>query len=257
MSVRRHELLVECEGDPAPLHAFVEAVAGSGFVDWPDLDPAAGLEGLEATLIADGAPRAVAWRVASDTIRWAKRRQDLARLEAERLPGRQPLDLAAIVPVPARVLAGGLRAGRRWMRAAWGMKRPLTGPVDLHVAQEIRNRRGPKSAKRPSSWTVTRARYVWYDDQTPRRALELLALRNADLAVSLAIDGQSVTLGTPDSAARALSIEAAIDALREAGWSVERAGANLHRAGRGADTKLVSGAGLRRLAADAAFGRAA
>lgn len=257
MSVRRHELAVSIDGDPALLHAFVAAVAGPGFVDWPDLDPADGLEALEAHLIVDGAPRAHAWRVASDTVRWAKRRQDLARLEAERLPGRQPLDLAAIVPVPTRVLAGGLRAGRRWMRAAWGMPRPIGCLVDLHVAQEIRHRRGPKSAKRPASWTVTRARYVWHDVDTPRRALELLALSHPALEFALTVDGQPVPLGTPESAAHALSIEAAIDALRAAGWTVARAGARLHAATRGRETLRLTAVGLRRLAARAAFGRAA
>lgn len=185
-----HELAVEALGDPAPLYALVAACEGPGFVDWPDIDPLAQREYLEARLISDRTPVEVARRVAYDVLSIARDRQDRARSEAERNPARQPLDLNRIVPIPpAIVRAGCVPDGRAWMRDNWGCEAPL-GRVDLQVQQRIRRNRGRPSPKNKGNWSITTASYRWWSDGTPTAALRRLVVRWPTLDFRLTIDGR-------------------------------------------------------------------
>jgi len=189
---RWHVLTAEISGDPAPLHDLVGKVAGSGFYDFTDSDPEGELEGLEAILISQGTPRALARKVAREIVDMARDRRDRARSEAERYPGRQPLDLARIVPIPARVLKAGIVVGAAWQLANWGgVIRQL---VDLKIEQRVERQRGRPRADGAGTWLTTQARWTWWSETTPMAALARLPEMAPALRWRLDVEGERIRL---------------------------------------------------------------
>jgi len=189
---RRHVLTAEISGDPAPLHELVAKIAGPGFYDFTDSDPEGELEGLEAILISQGTPRALARKVAREIVDMARDRRDRARSEAERYPGRQPLDLARIVPIPARVLKAGIVAGAAWQLANWGGV--IRQPVDLKIEQRVERQRGRPRADGAGSWLTTQARWAWWSEATPMAALARLPDIAPALRWRLEVEGERIRL---------------------------------------------------------------
>jgi hypothetical protein len=103
---------LEVGGPQEPLLEFFQAASGSGFVDWrPDWYMS--LDHLDYRLA----------RRLRDRFRTL---HDLARDAADRNQHSIPLDLNALIPVPAAVLRSGYYPdGRQWCRKNWGTEAPL------------------------------------------------------------------------------------------------------------------------------------
>jgi hypothetical protein len=165
----RCTLTASVDGDPAPLHALLAAVEGSGFVDWPDIDPRSTIEHTIGLLLRNGAhggagsyeeARRVAARLAENLehrIEAGRRAVELGHVVA--------LDLARIRPVPRAVLLRGYGGGGRdWLLEHWGVDAPLSR-VELRVRTEIhaekRGRGRPRAGDVRRSWTTTRATWTF------------------------------------------------------------------------------------------------
>jgi hypothetical protein len=176
-------LTASVSGDPAPLYEMISSVEGPGLVDWPDVDPRAGVEATIGMLLRPGAHGGAttfdqARRVAVDVherlaerIERERRSVDLGRVV--------PLDLQSIRPIPREILIGGYNAGGRdWLLDRWGVDRPLAN-VDLVVRQEIgaeaRSRGRPRTGSTPPrAWTQTRAIWTFSSDRFPFPAFRKL-----------------------------------------------------------------------------------
>lgn len=179
-------LTASVSGDPAPLHALISHVEGPGLVDWPDIDPRAGVEATIGLLLrpsnhggatsfeqARRVANAVHERLA-DRIERDRRAVELGRVV--------PFDLQAIRPIPRAVLVGGYESGgRAWMLDNWGVERPLAH-VDLHVQTRIesepRGRGRPRAGSTaPRAWTSTTATWTFVADAFPWPVFRVLLKR--------------------------------------------------------------------------------
>lgn len=169
-------LTASVSGDPAPLYTLISSVEGPGLVDWPDVDPRAGVEATIGLLLRQGNHGGAtsfdhARRVAVEVHERLAERVERERRSVE-LGRVVPLDLQSIRPVPREVLIGGYNAGgREWLLDKWGVEMPLAN-VDLIVRQEIvaepRGRGRPRAGSQaPRAWTQTRAEWKFDADTFP------------------------------------------------------------------------------------------
>ena len=117
---------LEVEGPREPLHEFLGAASGPGFIDWrPEWYDV--YENIYFSLMRAGMPTVQAADKLAKKFRdiawWAHERR---RVAAEINPHRQPLDLNALFPIPKRVLRKGFaEGGQEWMWAHWGVRWPI------------------------------------------------------------------------------------------------------------------------------------
>jgi hypothetical protein len=179
----RCSLTASVSGDPAPLYALIASVEGPGLVDWPDVDPRAGVEATIGLLLRPG------YHGGATTFDQARRvavevhERLAARIERERRSvelGRVvSFDLQAIRPIPREILIAGYNSGgREWLIDKWGVDKPLAN-VDLTVRQKIvseaRGRGRPRAGSQaPRAWTQTRAEWNFDSDQFPWPCCRLL-----------------------------------------------------------------------------------
>jgi hypothetical protein len=162
-------------GGPAErVEAFRAAAAGSGVVPWA-LDLAA-LE--EEFLLPMAGPQDGVWAISlagakilarrlRDAVA-ANHRRALARMSTDR---SCPFDLHQLLPVPASILALGPEEGasRDWLRAHWGVTRPLRHVEALPSTLDGRKKRmgqlrvGFWSADWSPWQAVARLRRTWPD----------------------------------------------------------------------------------------------
>jgi hypothetical protein len=107
---------LEVEGPREPLHEFLGAASGPGFIDWRP-EWYAVYEGIYFNLMRAGMPSIRAGEKLAEKFRdiawWTHERE---RVAAELDPHRQALDLNALFPIPKRVLRKGFaEAGQEWM----------------------------------------------------------------------------------------------------------------------------------------------
>ncbi|MFN8701934.1 MAG: hypothetical protein ACK5XB_10375 [Rhodospirillales bacterium] len=163
----RCTLTASVTGDHAPLTALMSSLEGSGFIDWPDVDPRGTVEHTIGLLLRRGAHGGAekydhARRVAEQLARRLEDRIERGRRAAE-TGFVLPLDLQRIRPIPRKVLLKGLNGGgREWLLDRWGVDAPVAH-VECQVRTEIlteeRGRGRPRSGSSQRSWTRTRA--VW------------------------------------------------------------------------------------------------
>jgi hypothetical protein len=114
------------EGPREPLHEFLGAASGPGFIDWrPEWYGV--YEHIYFNLVRAGMPTVQAADKLAKKFRdiawWAHER---GRVAAELDSHRQPLDLNALFPIPKRVLRKGFaEGGQEWMWANWGVRWPI------------------------------------------------------------------------------------------------------------------------------------
>jgi len=114
------------EGPREPLHEFLGAASGPGFIDWrPEWYGV--YENIYFNLMRAGMPTVqAADKLAKkfrDIVWWAHERE---RVASELDSHRQPLDLNALFPIPKRVLRKGFaEGGQEWMWANWGVRWPI------------------------------------------------------------------------------------------------------------------------------------
>jgi hypothetical protein len=117
---------LEVEGPREPLHEFLGAASGPGFIDWrPEWYGV--YEGIYFNLMRAGMPSVRAGEKLAQKFRdiawWAHER---GRVAAELDPHGQALDLNALFPIPKRVLRKGFaEAGQEWMWRNWGVRSPI------------------------------------------------------------------------------------------------------------------------------------
>jgi hypothetical protein len=154
-------------GDPAQLHALLSAVEGSGFIDWPDVNPRNIVEHTIGLLLRRGPHGGAekydhARKVAEQLARRLEDRIERGRRAAE-TGFVLPLDLQRIRPIPRKVLLKGLNGGgREWLLDKWGVDAPLSHvecSVRTEILSEERGRGRPRAGSVQRSWTRTRA--VW------------------------------------------------------------------------------------------------
>jgi hypothetical protein len=156
-------------GDPAPLYALIDSVAGPGAVFWPDVDPRAAIEPTIGLLLRHGSAGGArsyeeARRLATALALRTAERIAIGQRRCELEPFGCPLDLQAIKPIPREVLLRGYGdGGRDWLVENWGVDRPLAN-VDLRVQTlieaEKQGRGRPRAgSSAPRAWTRTTA--VW------------------------------------------------------------------------------------------------
>jgi hypothetical protein len=175
-------LSARVSGDPAPLHALVSSLEGSGFVDWPDIDPHRIVEPMAGLLLRRGA------HGGAESYDQARRIGDklafgiALRIESGRRAAEMghvfPLDLQAIRPIPRPVLMKGFNSGGlEWLRDNWGVEAPLAH-VDLRLKTEIvetpRGRGRPRSGAKREIWTQTQANWTFSATHFPFPCLRLL-----------------------------------------------------------------------------------
>jgi hypothetical protein len=176
-------LTASVRGDPAPLYALISAVEGPGLVDWPDVDPRAGVEATIGMLLRPGCHGGAttfdqARRVAVEVHERLAERIERERRSVE-LGRVVPFDLQAIRPIPREILIGGYNSGgKEWLLDQWGVEMPLAN-VDLVVRQEIvaeqRGRGRPRAGSQaPRAWTRTRAEWKFYAEMFPWPCLRAL-----------------------------------------------------------------------------------
>jgi hypothetical protein len=114
------------EGAREPLHEFLGAASGPGFIDWrPEWYGV--YEHIYFNLMRAGMPTVQAADKLAQKFRdiawWAHER---GRVASELDSHRQPLDLNALFPIPKRVLRKGFaEGGQEWMWANWGVRWPI------------------------------------------------------------------------------------------------------------------------------------
>lgn len=117
---------LEVEGAREPLHEFLGAASGPGFIDWrPEWYGV--YEDIYFNLMRAGMPTVQAGekmaRKFCDIAWWTHERE---RNAGELDRHRQALDLNALFPIPKRVLRKGfLDAGQEWMWRNWGVRWPI------------------------------------------------------------------------------------------------------------------------------------
>jgi hypothetical protein len=132
------------EGPREPLHEFLGAASGPGFVDWrPEWYGV--YEGIYFNLMRAGMPSVRAGENLAQKFRdiawWAHER---GRVAAELDPHGQALDLNALFPIPLRVLRKGFaEAGQEWMWGNWGVRWPIRR-VKFAMEQRRAGRTGVK-----------------------------------------------------------------------------------------------------------------
>jgi hypothetical protein len=116
----------EVEAPQEPLHDFLGAASGPGFIDWrPDWYRV--YEEMYFNLMRAGMPTVAAGESLAgkfrDIVWWRHERE---RVAAEFDPHGQALDLNALFPIPKRILRKGFaEAGQDWMWRNWGVRWPI------------------------------------------------------------------------------------------------------------------------------------
>ena len=136
---------LEVSGPSEPLHDFLGAASGPGFVDWrPEWHGV--YEQIYFGVVKGGAPTRIAAEHLARKLRdilW--RRHEEERVRAELDSHRVPLDLNALIPIPRRVLRKGfVEAGQDWMWANWGVRWPIR-----RVTFAMEHRREGRAGLRP------------------------------------------------------------------------------------------------------------
>jgi hypothetical protein len=111
------------EGPQEPLHDFLGAASGPGFLDWrPEWYGV--YEGIYFNLMRAGMSSVqAAEKLARKFGDAAWRAHERERLASELDPHRQVLDLNALFPIPRRVLRKGFaKGGQEWMWWNWGVR---------------------------------------------------------------------------------------------------------------------------------------
>jgi hypothetical protein len=117
---------LEVEGPAEPLHDFLGAASGPGFIDWnPNWYDV--YEHIYYALMRAGMPTVAAGEKLArkfEDIAW--RAHERERVAAELDQHRQPLDLNALFPIPQAVLRKGFaEGGQEWIWANWGVPWPI------------------------------------------------------------------------------------------------------------------------------------
>lgn len=111
------------------LEVFAAMNRGSGFVDWPDIDPRGRVEMTVALLLGRNGGCTTYAQARRAAMRFHDRLAEIVEegRRAAELGDRRALDLAALVPVPRAVLVCGYAAGGRdWMLENWGVEVPVS-----------------------------------------------------------------------------------------------------------------------------------
>jgi hypothetical protein len=136
---------LQASGPLEPLHDFIGAASGPGFIDWrPEWYSV--YEQIYFGAVRGGAPtREAAEQLARNLRDILWRRHEVERVRAELDSHRVALDLNALIPIPRRVLRKGfVEAGQDWMWANWGVRWPIR-----RVTFAIERERGDKNGVKP------------------------------------------------------------------------------------------------------------
>ena len=201
----RHTL--EVSGPADALTGFRAAAAGAGAIPWrvpvAELEEGwfnlmvatAGQHGSDGGVSVAGA-RVIAGQLA-EAVR--ARAEALASLDwAGEERRSHPLDLHALVPVPAEVLALGPDDPRaqRWLWEHWGTTWPLRSVVEERAPER-------EGGKLPADARHNTVRFAFHSaDWSPWRALELLRARWPALAFALRPDYGDAAADEPTLAAK-------------------------------------------------------
>lgn len=213
----RCKLTASVAGDPARLYALISSVEGPGLVDWPDVDPRAGVEQTIGLLLRPGTHGGAvtfdqARRVAAQVHERLAERIERERRSAE-LGRIVPFDLQSIEPIPREVLVGGYHAGGRdWLVDHWGVDMPLA-QVDLKVQTRIqaeqRGRGRPRAGSQRRCWTETTATWTFLTQQFPWACFRSLLKQFADIQFSVEFEDNDGPFARVWSAIAASALEQA------------------------------------------------